>query len=505
MTVQAQEQLQSQQKRTEEEEVTQNQSAEQQALEAAQQYAHVSEEEAVPAATATAEELTQKSEEERPQSASEQAMGEESTTSLAMLAAAKEEKATAEKQEGAPQDAATAQQQAAPKPAEDGPWTAESIAKLVAEKPAGGVIQAIAAKDTQNALALLKGSGAWDKVLEALPKGDALTAGAKEGLYQLVATKVVTIADAKRMFEIRFKHPLTETTGTWTMDNIRIVWHQLDGLPEQDVSENTIVTAFIAIAGGGGFGPSWEAPETINTIQLGESSGAAHLPHTVRHEVGHGVHAQIASPINSWLQNDMSFWFSGTDDSGLDTWIGGLGGYPDKYTGPDGNEHAFDETAKQWVRYMVKQYTGSGSWDPARAAPDQGEAEWPKAMWAAMPEALKNACAQSTSHWYSNWRSFQKGSDGKRYFLNHWYHRPFTIGDVAAQAIEATGDDYTAMSEKEFFANCYAEYFKDPEGMKDQTKWGGGLPSSVKDFFQVCVVQRHPYDKFTQSQKRKET
>jgi hypothetical protein len=31
------------------------------------------------------------------------------------------------------------------------------------------------------------------------------------------------------------------------------------------------------------------------------------------------------------------------------------------------------------------------------------------------------------------------------------------------------------------------------------------LPSSVKAFFETCVVQRHPYDTFTQSQKRKET
>lgn len=500
--MQAQEQRKNQQQ-GEEEELTQNASAEEQALEAAGQYAGVSEE--IPATTTSADELVAQGAQDRAQSASEQALGAGSAPLFGFLKLFKQKKQSGENEEGAPQQADTKGALEKETKSEAGPWTAETIAKLVAEKSAGGVIQAISARDSQNAVTLLKASGAWSKILEGLPKGSALAAGTKEGLYQLVAQRAVGLDDAKKMFEIRFKHAATETSGTWTMDNLQIVWHQLDRLPDQDVSENTIVTTFIAIAGGGGFGPSWEAPNTINTIQLGEDSSAARLPHTVRHEVGHGVHALIPSPINSWLQSNMSFWFNGTDDSGLDSWIGGLGGYPDKYTGPDGKEYAFDDTAKQWVRHMVKQFTGSGSWNPARATPEQGEGQWPRAMWAAMPAALKNACAQSTSHWYNNWRNFQTGTDGKRYFLNHWYHRPFTIGDVAAQAIEATGDDYTAMSEKEFFANCYAEYFADPEGMKDQSKWGGGLPASVKDFFQTCVVQRHPYDTFTQSQKRKET
>jgi hypothetical protein len=502
MTVQAQEELQSQKRSEEEVEVTQDAGAEEQALQAAQQYAFGSE--AIPAVTTGAEDLVTQAAGERAQSASEQALGTGGAPILGLFKSQKAKQGTTE-QQGAPQTATTQ----ADKPTQEkqavGPWTAQTIAKLVAEKSAGGVLQAVNARDSKNGVTLLKGSGAWDKILQGLPKGDALAAGTKVALYELIVKQAVTMDDAKRMFSIRFNHPLTETSGTWTFTNLRIVWQQLDTLPETDVSENTILTAFIAIAGGGGFGPSWEAPKTINTIQLGESSGASHLPHTVRHEVGHGVHAQIPSPINSWLQSNMSFWFSGTDDSGLDSWIGGLGGYPDKYTGPDGKEHAFDGTAKQWIRHMVKQFTGRGSWSPGRTSPEQTEGTWQRAMWAAMPQAVKSACAQSTSHWYNNWRNFQKGSDGKRYFLNHWYHRPFTIGDVAAQAIEATGDDYTAMSEKEFFANCYAEYFKDPEGVKDQTKWGGGLPSPIQDFFKICVVQRHPYDKFTQSQKRKET
>lgn len=88
----------------------------------------------------------------------------------------------------------------------------------------------------------------------------------------------------------------------------------------------------------------------------------------------------------------------------------------------------------------------------------------------------------------------------RNYFLNHWYHLPYRFGATAKTAIGATGDEYTAMSEKEFFANCYAEYFEDPAGMQDHTNWGGSLPGAVKDFFSMCVVDRHPYSDFQKSQ-----
>ena len=64
---------------------------------------------------------------------------------------------------------------------------------------------------------------------------------------------------------------------------------------------------------------------------------------------------------------------------------------------------------------------------------------------------------------------------------------------MAKAAIAATGDNYSAMSEKEFFANCYAEYFADPAGAKDKTKWGGSLSADVKSFFKKHIVERHPY------------
>ena len=67
------------------------------------------------------------------------------------------------------------------------------------------------------------------------------------------------------------------------------------------------------------------------------------------------------------------------------------------------------------------------------------------------------------------------------------------MSEEAVSVVKATRDNYTAMSEKEFFANCYAEYFKDPNGYMDHSKWGGNLPGKVQKFFADHIVDRQPY------------
>lgn len=483
--------LQSSLQREAEQETTDS-AAEDEAVRAAVQHATGEE---IPAQTESADALTTQNPAGKAASASEQALGQESNPGLisSLFGSKKDQE---QSQEGAPPESQAKSDESAS--AANGPWTAETIAKLVADKSAGGVMRGIAARDTKNAIALLKASGAWDKTLKALPEGDALAAASKQALYRMVEDQNVDISDAKKLFEIRFNHPLKDQTGSWTLANVAIVWNQLDHLPEQDVSDEKIFTAFYAIAGAGGF-------YTWTDIQLGEDITAEHMPHTVRHEVGHGVHDHINGEVEPWLQNDMSFSYVDTDNNSLDSWITGLGGYPEQYTGPDGKDYPFDATTKTWIWHMVRSFTGSSSWDPARNTPDESENDWYKAAWAAMPDAVRNACAQSTRYWYQNWRNFQTGTDGKRYFLNHWYNRAYTIGNVAAAAIEATGEDYTSMSEYEFFANCYAEYFGDPAGVEDASKWGGSLPKTVKDFFKTVVLERHPYSEFTKSQKKKNT
>lgn len=371
-------------------------------------------------------------------------------------------------------------------------WTAEELADVLKKDGAAGVLIALNQRHPKQGVATLKTANQWDPLVTALPIG-GLGPGARRAVDQMIADDVFDIEDAKKLFHPRFGHVAQDVGSSWTQDVMRTTWRQLAALPPADVTKSTAITTFDAIAGGGAFGPSWEAPDTINTIQIGQDVGGDHeyLEHTVRHEIGHGVHTQIPGVVNAWLQNDMQFWF--TDD--WDAWINELGGYPAKFQDSSGAWVNVDDAWKGYLRDLVQGYTGSSSWSPAKATPDTGEPADGQRAWAAMPAAVRNACAQSTTTWYDNYTNFQKVGD-KRYFLNHWYHRPFTIGATAFNTIASTNDTYTAMSEKEFFANCYAEFFENPEGVKDHSKWGGTLPASVKSFFKTCIVARQPYDKF---------
>jgi hypothetical protein len=371
-------------------------------------------------------------------------------------------------------------------------WTAEELAEVLGKDGAEGVLIALNLRKAKQGVETLKAASQWEPLIAALPIGDMGPASCR-ALDAMIAGDVFAIEDAKKLFHPRFGHVAQDVGTGWTQEVMRTMWRQLSVLPASDVTKNNAITTFDAIAGGGGFGPSWEAPNVINTIQIGQDIGGDHdrLEHTVRHEIGHGVHTQIPTVVNQWLQDDMQFWF--TDD--WDAWITELGGYPARFQAADGTWVNVDDAWKEYLRNLVKGYTGSSSWSPAKATPDTGEDPNGQAAWAAMPAAVRNACAQSTTSWYDNYTNFQQVGD-KRYFLNHWYHRPFTIGATAFATIGATNDTYTAMSEKEFFANCYAEYFEDPEGIKDASKWGGTLPSSVKTFFSTCIVGRQPYDQF---------
>ena len=376
-------------------------------------------------------------------------------------------------------------------------WTGIELAQLFTKEGAQGVFVAINKRQPAQAVTLFKTVHMWSLLVFALPDGK-LTPACRQAIDQMIEDNVFAIEDAKMLFKPRFNHAIQDVGSTWTSDVLRTMWRQLALLPDKDVTLSTAITTFDAISGGGAFGPSWEAPDTINTVQIGQDIGGDHerLEHTVRHEIGHGVHTELAPTVNTWLQNDMQFWF--TD---FDAWINDLGGYPSDFTNSAGTKVTIDDAWKNWLREVIVGFTGSASWSPTRATPEDGLTPDGALAWAAMPAKVRNACAQSTTQWYNNYENFQKNGD-KHYFLNHWYHRPFTIGPTAFNAIKSTNDTYTAMSEKEFFANCYAEYFENPEGARDHTKWGGTLPSSIKSFFKTCIVGRNPYDKFKKNKPR---
>ena len=102
--------------------------------------------------------------------------------------------------------------------------------------------------------------------------------------------------------------------------------------------------------------------------------------------------------------------------------------------------------------------------------------------WHALSNGVKVAVEQSTARWWENMDNWGTGKKGK-YFLNHYYQSCNRVSPEVEAAVKATGKSYSAMSPKEFFANCYAEFFADPAGYADPKKWGGNLPKKFKPSF----------------------
>ena len=374
-------------------------------------------------------------------------------------------------------------------------WTATEIANVIKKNGPQEVLRAIGARKPALAIQVMKTANAWDPWVATLGFGKLHNASGS-ALDLMVMDSIITGADLKTMFKVRWNVDIADGAAPWTDDNIRVTWRQISTLPPNDVKKNTCISILTANAGvGGGTYASGS-----KTIDLGMNGGDdENLTETVRHEVGHGVHEELKATVDPWLKNDIGF----ENIPDFKTFIDELGGFPANFQAPDGTTKPYDDTAKGAVVTLLDKATGSASWSPVGPV-GTGEDPYWQAAWNGMGPAVKNAFTQSKTNWFSNFENFQK-KNGHFYFLNHWYHKPMKFSSKAANVINATNDRYAAMSDKEFFATSYAEYFRDPAGAKDHKKWGGNLPGSVKGFFKEAIVQRQPYDKLTKSKRVKHT
>ncbi|MDP2313995.1 MAG: hypothetical protein Q8P41_13895 [Pseudomonadota bacterium] len=338
------------------------------------------------------------------------------------------------------------------------------------------------------ALSCLEAYGpGWAALTTGLPVGSALGAPERAALDRLVSAGTPTDAHAMELFRIRFNTRIENDTGTWTLVNIRSVWQQLDVLPDQDVSDNTVLEVFNATSGGGGL-------QGGDYIELGEDQpDVAELQHTVRHEIGHTVHdGPLKAQVDSWLRDGVKMWYYSADDAGFRSWVNDLGGFPAEYTDAAGATQTFGAAEQQRVIDMLLAFNGGGeAWDPARPTVYDPATAGDEQMWNAMPGDVRNAVDQSVGNWYTNHGNWQSGPKGK-YFLNYWYRTPYYMSAEAEAIVDLT-EDYASMSHFELFADAYAEFFEDPAGYTDRTKWGGGLDDDTKAFFNDTVIDHQPY------------
>lgn len=379
-------------------------------------------------------------------------------------------------------------------------WTADDMKGLL-KRSSTTVVKLLAGKDTKNGVTLVKGAAGWNKVVSGLPSGKRMNSETKNALFAIVESEALTIDDEAVLFKKRFSADLKSGIDTnkadWTLENVTRVWKQLDLLPDSDVTENSKVAVFYAVTGGGGM-----YSDDAGAIDLGEDSDESHMSHTVRHEVGHGVHNQLKGTVDSWLKDDIGMWpGSLTSDAGVDEFVKALGGYPEKYTDSAGDEKTVGEEEKKAVRADIGSYTNNTAWGPTRTDPENtGD----PGIWSQMVD-VKKACKESKAQWYDNFENFVAGAGGNFYFVNHWYHTWFRMSPRAKEVVRTTGENYTAMSEAELFANAYAEYFKDAKGKQDPKFWGGALDEKTQSFFRTCIVARDPWKKYVKDQKKKKT
>ena len=396
-------------------------------------------------------------------------------------------------------------------------WMLDSTTAQAAVDELGG--PGIAEADLSSISTHVADTKGWTEVLEALPAGGGMPATTRAALRRF--KDIWGAETAKVAFKIRFGHDLegrwedTNNPGEeasfgdfimgdaefvdWKIDEIRVIWDQLDVLPDQDITENTVLRSFIAIRHNwaGGF---WANPDI--QIRQGAAGDPTSLEHTIRHEIGHSVHeGSLNGSINSWVQNDIGFWYEGSEEQGFKDIISALGGWPSTWTDSSGASQPFGDADKEAILDMLEAHSGStralqatGDPLPNATAPtdDLGR------KWAAMPAAVRSSFTLSANAWYNNYNTFPSGPRGGM-FYNHYYERAYHISALAKTTVASTGDTYTAMSEKEFFANCYAEYFENPAGYSDHTLWGGNLPGAVKSFFGSVIVEHQPYDAGTYS------
>ena len=381
-------------------------------------------------------------------------------------------------------------------------WTAPAIADLIKNGGPQEVLRQIGQRKPAEAIALMKTANQWDPWIVSLGAGKLHNMAAHQ-LDNLVMDSIIVGPDLVKMFKVRYNIDVMDGTAAWTDDNIRTCWKQMSVLPASDVSKNTMVTIMTANSGQGGGTYSGDAATAPGgTIDMGQDiqGDTENLETTVRHEIGHGVHEQIKGQVDPWLHNEMGF----VSLPDMKSFVDALGGFPATFTDSAGKSQPFTQPWKDLIVKMIDDHVGDSSWAPANASPTTGQDADSTAAYNALKPEIRNGVTQSVANWYNNYQAFQV-KDGSSYFLNHWYHKPMKFSAKAKQSITATNDTYCAMSPEEFFATCYAEFFRDPTGIKNEKNWGGNLSGSVKSFFKEVVVKRQPYDKFQKSLRKKHT
>lgn len=403
-------------------------------------------------------------------------------------------------------------------------WDERRVRELVRRGPPTRVFEEIAARDTANGLAILSSTPLWATVLMHHPRGSEVPAPTRAAMYSMVHRGLLDEDRYRQLFwtrfDVRFERVYNQdalnrgdrqtpaSMPAWNQLTADRIWWQLDRLPDQDVSENSaleVVRTTVRSSNAGeyhdaspGQHPSNRnvAVMTERTVtntgarpdgtlgQTDEEAGIRTeltLEDTVRHEIGHAVHARLRSAADPWLAGDVQFTVEPVSAANIEALIGRLGGFP----------AAMGEAQRQQVLQMICDWARAARGWPAGGF-GAGETGTPaeQELMRQLPRVVQElgSFRDADGGWPSDYPETTLG----REFLNQHYGTVNRLGARGYAMIEATGRRRAGYAPQEFFAECYAEYYGDPAAARDPARRGGSLPASVKTWFDAHVAAHPP-------------
>lgn len=303
-------------------------------------------------------------------------------------------------------------------------------------------------------------SNAFTTMVKWLPRGSQLPAWAKKDLRVVFdyakAQHKDKVEDA--LFEIRFG---VELDDEWALnsnpDDIDTIWQLLRDVPVTNIEGNTSLHEIQLMAGGGGL-YQWSGIIQIGENELGDRE---RFEDTLRHEVGHAVHAQRDGVVTPWLGETFGWRLHRADAQGVDAWIAAMGGW--------GGLTAQQRTD---VTQALLSAIGPGSsWQPGPAPSLPAGHPWHAADF-----GPRLAFEKTGAYWFQNFASWHR-ANGKAFFMNYWYRQFMIVNDAAlTEFVAKMPSSYASMSHFEFFAELYALYYDKDDPLRsvisaDVARW----------------------------------
>jgi hypothetical protein len=349
-----------------------------------------------------------------------------------------------------------------------GPLTAYDKAALLYSIEKGDTTRMLwaASFEPAKALADALSDAKYIKFFDVVKATRPLTTGMRTFL-KTIWDGVTSFPDKKNIFEAQFLVTISKTgkaavpaSGStpaqpavaatdFTVGELDILYASCISLPPGNVEGNPNWRQLVHTTGAMAQGSFGDPAINMNS-PLGTTKS---FTKTFRHEVGHAVDAR--NPKVADLRLNQAGWKEYT----VDGWIGALGW------------GTIDAAVQPKVKAAVVSFLGKGKvWGPtggtflshltAAVSADELK-ELQKIM---TTNNLLAACVKSEGAY--PWHNYQNRlvTSGAAWFINHYYPKYYSLAETTHNAIKGWGATAAAFSDKEWFAEVYADWFENGVG-----------------------------------------